>query len=295
MSHPHPDLDAPADHSLRALCGSIPLGGLGEVGRNMTVFEYDGKLLIVDCGVLFPDETPARRRPDPAGLRSRSGPPRRRRRGGPDARPRGPHRRGALPAAAARATSRVIGSQLTLALLEAKLQGAPDHRPCTLQTVVEGETASRSGRSTASSSRSTTRSRTRSRWRSRTAGRHGAAHRRLQDGPVAAGRPDHRPARVRPARRGGRRPVHGRLHQRRGARASPRPSATSRRCWTGSSPTREQRIIVASLRLARAPGAAGAGRRGTARPQGRAASAARWCATWASPGPRLPERARTAC
>jgi ribonuclease J len=33
-----------------------PLGGLGEVGRNMTVFEYGGKLLIVDCGVLFPEE-----------------------------------------------------------------------------------------------------------------------------------------------------------------------------------------------------------------------------------------------
>ncbi|MBD8022001.1 ribonuclease J [Microbacterium gallinarum] len=33
-----------------------PLGGLGEVGRNMTVFEYGGKLLVVDCGVLFPEE-----------------------------------------------------------------------------------------------------------------------------------------------------------------------------------------------------------------------------------------------
>ena len=33
-----------------------PLGGLGEVGRNMTVFELDGKLLVVDCGVLFPEE-----------------------------------------------------------------------------------------------------------------------------------------------------------------------------------------------------------------------------------------------
>ncbi|HEV7709278.1 MAG TPA: ribonuclease J [Asanoa sp.] len=32
-----------------------PLGGLGAIGRNMTVFEYDGKLLVVDCGVLFPD------------------------------------------------------------------------------------------------------------------------------------------------------------------------------------------------------------------------------------------------
>ena len=34
----------------------VPLGGIGEVGRNMTVFEIDGKLLIVDCGVLFPEE-----------------------------------------------------------------------------------------------------------------------------------------------------------------------------------------------------------------------------------------------
>lgn len=33
----------------------IPLGGLGAIGRNMTVFEFDGKLLVVDCGVLFPD------------------------------------------------------------------------------------------------------------------------------------------------------------------------------------------------------------------------------------------------
>jgi len=35
----------------------IPLGGIGEIGRNMTVFEIDGKLLIVDAGVLFPEET----------------------------------------------------------------------------------------------------------------------------------------------------------------------------------------------------------------------------------------------
>ena len=33
----------------------VALGGLGEIGRNMTVFEYGGKLLIVDCGVLFPE------------------------------------------------------------------------------------------------------------------------------------------------------------------------------------------------------------------------------------------------
>ncbi|MBV7431782.1 ribonuclease J [Dermabacteraceae bacterium P13115] len=41
-----------ADGSMRI----IPLGGLGEVGRNMAVFEYRGRLLIVDCGVLFPEE-----------------------------------------------------------------------------------------------------------------------------------------------------------------------------------------------------------------------------------------------
>lgn len=34
----------------------IPLGGLGEVGKNITVYEYDGDMLIVDCGMTFPDE-----------------------------------------------------------------------------------------------------------------------------------------------------------------------------------------------------------------------------------------------
>ena len=34
-----------------------PLGGLGDVGRNMSVLEYEGRLLIVDCGVLFPEES----------------------------------------------------------------------------------------------------------------------------------------------------------------------------------------------------------------------------------------------
>ncbi|MBJ7290097.1 RNase J family beta-CASP ribonuclease [Williamsia sp.] len=34
----------------------VALGGIGEIGRNMTVFEFDGKLLIVDCGVLFPED-----------------------------------------------------------------------------------------------------------------------------------------------------------------------------------------------------------------------------------------------
>jgi ribonuclease J len=34
----------------------IALGGLGEIGRNMTVFEHAGRLLVVDCGVLFPEQ-----------------------------------------------------------------------------------------------------------------------------------------------------------------------------------------------------------------------------------------------
>ncbi len=55
MSHMHLELDPPPalpEGALRV----IPLGGLGEIGRNMTVFEYGGKLLVVDCGVLFPEE-----------------------------------------------------------------------------------------------------------------------------------------------------------------------------------------------------------------------------------------------
>ncbi len=34
----------------------VPLGGLGEIGRNMTAYEIDGRILIVDAGVLFPEE-----------------------------------------------------------------------------------------------------------------------------------------------------------------------------------------------------------------------------------------------
>jgi ribonuclease J len=55
VSHPHPELGPPPRLARKAL-RIVPLGGCGEIGRNMTVFEYAGKLLIVDCGVLFPDE-----------------------------------------------------------------------------------------------------------------------------------------------------------------------------------------------------------------------------------------------
>jgi len=55
MSRPHPELSAPGPLPANGL-RVIPLGGLGEIGRNMTVFEYAGRLLIVDCGVLFPED-----------------------------------------------------------------------------------------------------------------------------------------------------------------------------------------------------------------------------------------------
>jgi ribonuclease J len=55
MAHSHPELRAPntleAD-SLRI----VTLGGLGEVGRNMTLFEINNEIFIVDCGLLFPKE-----------------------------------------------------------------------------------------------------------------------------------------------------------------------------------------------------------------------------------------------
>ena len=55
MNHPHPELGTPS----KLVAGGlriVALGGLAEIGRNMTVFETNGKLLIVDCGVLFPEE-----------------------------------------------------------------------------------------------------------------------------------------------------------------------------------------------------------------------------------------------
>jgi ribonuclease J len=136
MSHPHPDLDAPGPLAPGAL-RVIPLGGLGEVGRNMTVFEYDGKLLVVDCGVLFPDENQPGVDlilPDFEPIRDRlhdivavvlthghedhiGGLPYLLR------------ERGDIP---------VIGSQLTLALLEGKLK-EHRHRNVPQQVVVEGE------------------------------------------------------------------------------------------------------------------------------------------------------------
>ncbi|HEY3005331.1 MAG TPA: ribonuclease J [Kribbellaceae bacterium] len=134
MSHPHPDLTAPGPLAPGAL-RVIPLGGLGEVGRNMTVFEYDGQLLIVDCGVLFPEENhpgvdlilpdfdPIRDRlDDVAALVLTHG-----------------HEDhiGAVPyLLRERQDIPLVGSQLTLALLEAKLK---EHRHRNVPQVVVKE------------------------------------------------------------------------------------------------------------------------------------------------------------
>jgi ribonuclease J len=53
--HPHPNLGTPAKLAPGGL-RIVALGGISEIGRNMTVFETGGKLLIVDCGVLFPED-----------------------------------------------------------------------------------------------------------------------------------------------------------------------------------------------------------------------------------------------
>ena len=55
MSQSLPELGPPpalTDGTLRI----VALGGLGEIGRNMAVLEYGGRLLVIDCGVLFPEE-----------------------------------------------------------------------------------------------------------------------------------------------------------------------------------------------------------------------------------------------
>ena len=55
MSHPHPELATPPPLDPRGV-RIVALGGLGEVGRNMAVLEHAGQLLVIDCGVLFPED-----------------------------------------------------------------------------------------------------------------------------------------------------------------------------------------------------------------------------------------------
>ena len=34
----------------------IPLGGINEIGKNLTAFEYKEEIIVIDCGLAFPDE-----------------------------------------------------------------------------------------------------------------------------------------------------------------------------------------------------------------------------------------------
>jgi ribonuclease J len=55
VTHLHTELTPPPPLAAGAL-RVVALGGLGEVGRNMAVLEFGGRLLVIDCGVLFPED-----------------------------------------------------------------------------------------------------------------------------------------------------------------------------------------------------------------------------------------------
>ena len=130
LTLPHP---APLKKDVMRI---IPLGGIGEIGRNMTVFEINGKILIVDCGVLFPEEHQPgvdvilpdfgylkNRLSDIVGIFLTHG--------------HEDHIGGVPYLLRMRADIPIIGSSLTLAFIEAKLK---EHRlPAYTHTVREGD------------------------------------------------------------------------------------------------------------------------------------------------------------
>ena len=111
----------------------VPLGGAGEIGKNMYVVESDGRMVVIDCGITFPKNDQDGRGHRPARLLLRARARRRPRGDRPDARPRGPHRGGAVPAAGGRlSVPPFYGRRFTLALLrpklgEHKLKNVPMH------------------------------------------------------------------------------------------------------------------------------------------------------------------------
>ena len=84
------------EHGLSGTLRILPLGGLGEIGKNMTVVEYDDRIVVVDTGLMFPKPDQLGIDlvlPDFAYLRERA---ERHRGDRPHARPRGPRGRPSL-------------------------------------------------------------------------------------------------------------------------------------------------------------------------------------------------------
>ena len=288
MSHPHPELGPPPALPKGGL-RIVPLGGLGEIGRNMTVFEFDGRLLVVDCGVLFPEETQPGVDvilPDFTWIRDRL-----------DAieaivltHGHEDHIGGVPYLLRERPDIPLVGSRLTLAFIASKLK---EHRitPITVQ-VEEGDR--------------------------RPFGAFDcefvAVNHSIPDGLAVAIRtsagmvlatgdfkmdqfpldsPDHRPARLRPAGRGGRRPVHDGLDQRRRPRVHDlraRPGPGDR----GGVPHRPPADHRLQLRQPRAPDPAGPRRRPPPRPQGRVRGPVDGAQHGHRPRPGLPHHPRGA-
>ena len=47
---------SPASPDSTEILRILPLGGIGEIGKNLTVFEYGDEIVVIDCGLMFPDE-----------------------------------------------------------------------------------------------------------------------------------------------------------------------------------------------------------------------------------------------
>ena len=149
---------------------------LGEVGRNMTVLERDGRLLVIDCGVLFPDaRTPGSTSSSPTWRMSRTGSAISRRSSSPRARGTTSAR---CPTCCVVSRTSRSSAPAHLALVEAK----PKEHRIKPYTLVVSEGSGSAGHFDVEFSPSTTRSPTR--WPSSSAPRPApAAHRGLQDGP----------------------------------------------------------------------------------------------------------------
>ena len=190
-----------------------PLGGLGEIGRNMNVIEYNGHLLLIDCGVLFPEEEQPGVDlilPDFSYIKNRLDKV--------DAlvltHGHEDHIGGVPYLLKLRPDIPLIGSKLTLAFVDAKCK---EHHQNPTKVEVAGREKLKVGpfdlefvnvtHSIPDAGRLC-----------QDPGRLPDRHGRYQARPAAARPPHHRPRRIRQDRRKGRGPADDGLHQRRGAR-----------------------------------------------------------------------------